>query len=287
MATWLAISAREKGYVSKVCFDGRGAVAAEAKEYNIYPVEVAKIMPQMEAKAILCSDYQICITGNLLRYWKDEYSFSGCNYYIIPGTLNFNFLNLELKDSKREEDRKKNGYNREDILLIYAGSTEGWQSFQLLYDFLVAQFSNNSSVKMLFLSKEEKNIGRLLNEFPQRVKRLWLAPSEVKDIMLMGDYGLIVRENSVTNNVAFPTKFPEYLACGLSVISTRATAEVADFIERHNCGVLIDDKSKVQLVKNLSDVAAKNRFIALTYFNKYSTEIKSKYISLSGKLKEN
>ncbi len=287
LATCLAIAAKEKGCVSKVCFDGRGAVAAEAEEYNIYPLEIKNRIRMIERAAILNSDFQIAITQNLLKYWRTEYSYNAITHTIIPGTLNRNFINLEINFSVREESRKRMGYTENDILLIYAGSTEGWQSFQLLYDFLKNIFAVNSSVKVLFLSQEEQNINKLSVEFPQKIRRLWLMPSEVKDSMLMGDYGLIIRENSITNNVAMPTKFPEYLACGLSVISNRGASEVAKFIENNDCGIVIDDKLNIFLEKSTLISANQNRMLALKCFNKKAPEIMTKYSFLLNELTKN
>jgi hypothetical protein len=280
-ATLLALSAKDKGYVSKVCYDGRGALAAEEEEYKVFPIKISKMIRDIEKNAVLLPDTRICITKSLLNYWVTEYGYSGDKHFIIPGTLNNSFVQASFGIEHKLQKRKELGYNIDDIILIYAGSTEGWQSFQMIYEFLSAQFQRNSLVKVIFLSKSEKNIVKLTEEFPEQVSRMWLKPSEVREIMYIGDYGLIIREKSITNKVAMPTKFPEYLACGLNVIANDAVDDVSEFILNHNCGLLLDNSiGEIVLNVNSEKNIANNRDLALKYYNKHDPEFMKKYVAL-------
>lgn len=285
-ATLLALSAKEKGYISRVCYDGRGALAAEEEEYMVFPKAISENVRSIEKDAVLLADTRICITKSLLNYWKTQYGYCDNNYYIIPGTLNKSFIQPNLISDLKIKKRTELGYRIDDTILIYAGSTEGWQSFQMLYDFLVAQFHSNPFVQVLFLSKSEKNITKLTEEFPGRVKQMWLKPSEVREIMTIGDYGLIIRERSITNMVALPTKFPEYLACGLNVIANDAVEDVTEFIKKYECGLLIGSNNNVILKTNSQEIIRNNRDLAIKYYNKYDPEFKKKYLALISDLVE-
>ncbi|PVD52025.1 hypothetical protein DC498_11590 [Terrimonas sp.] len=284
IATNLALYAKKNRLIQVVCYDGRGAVAAESKEYNIYPPEVANIIEQLEQKSILEATYRICITNNLLKYWKEKYKYEGNNHVIIPGTLGYSFVNFNLEENEISKIRNELGYSTNDILLVYAGSVEGWQSFDLLYGFLDQQIRVDDRIKILFLSKADRNIQKIADAFPDKVKRLWLNPSEVKNVMSAADYGLIIRENSTTNVVALPTKFPEYLACGLNIIVSNAVEEVYRFVELHNCGILWNGDREISFMPSTFENRQKNRKLALTYYNKYSEEITSRYADFLKKL---
>ncbi|MDF2437016.1 MAG: glycosyltransferase [Bacteroidota bacterium] len=281
----LASFAKNKNGKPGICYDGRGAVAAEAEEYNVFPLPIKNEIRSIERDALTLSDTRICITESLLRYWRNEYNYTGDNHYIIPGTLNKNFLVSSIDRSTKNAQREKLGYGPEDILLIYSGSTEGWQSFNLLYEFLSAQFRKNRFIKVLFLSKEEENIKKLKQEFPGCVNRLWLSPSDVRDVLSAADYGLIIRENTITNRVAMPTKFPEYLACGLNVLANSSVDLVTSFIEKHECGLLIDKHSDIVLHGTSGADNLKNRELAIKYFNKFDPAFRSQYVSLMNKLR--
>lgn len=52
--------------------------------------------------------------------------------------------------------------------------------------------------------------------------------------------GFVLRDRSTTNLCAYPTKFGEYLACGLHVITTDIGWEPGELVRRHGAGVLLD-----------------------------------------------
>ena len=55
---------------------------------------------------------------------------------------------------------------------------------------------------------------------------------------------MLIRENTVTNQVASPTKFAEYLACGLPVIISDNLGDYSVFVETNGCGVNLKEKQE-------------------------------------------
>lgn len=76
-----------------------------------------------------------------------------------------------------------------------------------------------------------------------------LNHSEIPDILKEMDVLVLPRPNNVVNEVAMPTKFPEYLSMGKLVLSTNV-GEPALLLRRYNAGVVVENKD---IVKNLSD----------------------------------
>jgi hypothetical protein len=114
--------------------------------------------------------------------------------------------------------RKELGFTDTDIVLVYSGSLAGWQSFDMLYQFVKPILISANQFKLLFLSEEDANIEKLKTEFSNQVVCKKVSVSQVPNYLKLADYGLLIREESVTNKVASPVKFAEYLACGLQVI---------------------------------------------------------------------
>ena len=54
------------------------------------------------------------------------------------------------------------------------------------------------------------------------------------------DFGLLLRENNIVNNVASPTKFAEYLMAGLPVIISNGIGDFSYFVRFKNVGICID-----------------------------------------------
>ena len=94
-------------------------------------------------------------------------------------------------------------------------------------------------MRILYLSKKEANNTRMAERFPGRVAIRWVSAEEVPVYLAACDYGILVRENTVTNQVAAPTKFAEYLHSGLKVLISEHIGDYTAFVQEHNCGVVV------------------------------------------------
>ena len=122
--------------------------------------------------------------------------------------------------------RSELGFAESDVVLVYSGSVAGWQSFGLLGGLLRGALAEQPKLKVLFLSPPDSGIDGLAAEFPGRVLRRFLQAEEVPQALQACDAALLVREDTLTNRVASPTKFAEYLANGLPVV---ISAHIGDF----------------------------------------------------------
>ena len=62
------------------------------------------------------------------------------------------------------------------------------------------------------------------------------------------DYGLIIRDESITNQVSSPVKFAEYLYAGLKIIISSNIGDYSKFVLDNDCGFL-DNQCKMNLKK--------------------------------------
>jgi len=241
IATNMALKIRGKSSVKKVCFDGRGAIAAEWKEYDVKVVESWKQeIDILEKKAVIESDYRIAVSEKLVAYWSEVYIYNGNDHVIIPCTLNSNFIPIIPTKDEILESRRKLGFADQDIVLAYSGSTAGWQSFSILYPYLSNYLKIGAHYKILFLTTEEENIRKLELEFPGQIIRTWVTHAEVPGVLMACDIGILIREQSITNKVASPTKFAEYLSAGLPVLITENLGDYSNFVLKHKCGFVVN-----------------------------------------------
>lgn len=235
LATQLALQTN-----CKVIYDGRGAISEEWHEYNV--VENKELQAQiyeLEKECVLKSDFRLAVSNQLLKHWQKVFNYNKTDHVIIPCTINSVFENLELNHKTTTEARKKLGIEETAVVCVYSGSLAGWQSFDLMGEFIRAFLKNSENSCMVFLSHGDKNIQSLKNEFPSRVICISVSPQEVPAYLLAADYGLLIREESVTNKVASPVKFAEYLACGLKVIISQHLGDYTEFVINNNCGSLM------------------------------------------------
>ena len=254
----------------KVCFDGRGAIAAEWNEYQVVPLQEWKnSIHTWEKSVVLNVDFRIAVSEELVKYWNERYGYSENKHVVIPCTLNTSFRPEILKQEEIENARKKMKFNADDIILVYSGSTAGWQSFDLLQGFLQKIINNNKNIKVLFLSEKDKNVDQLKTEFPDKIFQTFVKHSEVSGILKSCDIGILIREKSVTNQVASPTKFAEYLSAGLPVIISEGIGDYTSFVKQNDCGWVLDE-SPLQM--NRLNISERNRLLQLVndHFTKKS-----------------
>lgn len=239
IATKLALAIRDKNKGIKVIYDGRGAIEAEWREYKVITDnELLNSIASYEKEVILNSDNRIAVSNALVDHWKTNFSYKETKHVIIPCTLNNAFEAIKISDEAILKKRKKIGLNAEDTVFVYSGSMAGWQSFNLLAAFIEPIIKRNKLNKIVFFSPADPNMERLQKTFPQQVICRHLDSNKVADYLMVGDYGLLIRENSVTNKVASPVKYAEYLAGGLKVIISPELGDYTQLSSKKKWGYL-------------------------------------------------
>lgn len=253
---------------NKTIYDGRGAYYKEIEEYKL-----AKDLQRrriIEKNAVEKTDYQIAITNKLVEYWKkNRFRFDPNRVKVIPTLINSNRLVNKVCVTK--DDR---------IRICFVGSNGKWQGEELLIEFITSQLSKRNDVFFNLLMKKTQNIIDLIDKYPENIQLKYVNFEEVNDAIKCDDYALLLRENNVTNNVAAPTKFAEYLACGLKVIISEGVGDFSDFVRNNDLGFIYHkgkflDLTKVSKTNKSHQIKfCKNNLTRDSYINK------SKYLEL-------
>jgi glycosyltransferase involved in cell wall biosynthesis len=86
----------------------------------------------------------------------------------------------------------------------------------------------------------------------RRVVRL--EPAEVGRYLRAGDAGLLIRDDSVLNRVASPTKFAEYLAAGVPVLTTPGAGDAPAVVESEGVGRVVADLAPRSIARAAIDL---------------------------------
>ncbi|MBK6946116.1 MAG: hypothetical protein IPH21_15815 [Flavobacteriales bacterium] len=243
-ATHMALEMREHGKIAKVCLDGRGAYAAEWEEYRV--VDDERLIEQcrpLEADALHRSDMRISVSQALVKHWKARYGYAGSSYVVIPCTLGID--NIDPVGPDQNAVRAELGWSTGDRIMVYAGSTVGWQSLELVEKQLVPLLAAEPSLKLLFLCEESPETISLMKKFPEQVERRWLRHEQVRRFLMACDIGILLREDSLTNRVASPTKFAEYISAGLPVLISPYLGDLSDLVMEHRLGLVVAEDGSV------------------------------------------
>ncbi|CAN5268824.1 hypothetical protein BH09BAC5_BH09BAC5_11360 [soil metagenome] len=265
-ATLLALNFRKD---RRVCFDARGAYTAELSEYNVLPDEkIKRNIYEIEKAAVFKSDCRLAVSNALIGYWKKEFDFRDVCHIIVPCTLNEIFFCENESLNLQRNFRETMGFKEDEIVLVYSGSSAEWQSFESMDLSIYNLLEKQKNIKVLLLAKPFKNPLKIQIDFPERVNQMWVKSDEVKDILKACDYGWLVRENSVTNLVASPVKFAEYLASGLKVVISETLGDYSEFVRIHKAGIVVSGDMKFSLSKISTEEKKAMNFLAKKYFSK-------------------
>ncbi len=253
-----------------VIFDARGAYHAEFNEYRLVNDDaIIASVKRLEERALRETVRQLAVSNALVKYWKEAYRIDRtATAEIIPCTLSQNTTAKPSNETERQQLRQQHGISADDVLLVYSGSAAGWQSFTALFNWLAELLSEQGNVRLMLMTQIESLENTALADFADRVMIRWVEPQMVKQYLGMGDYGLLLREESITNRVASPTKFAEYLAAGLKVIVSPHIGDFSEFVEKHGCGLVISGSGQPPLTKATENQRNKSFDLSQNHFTK-------------------
>lgn len=269
-AASISMMMRKIRMVGSVCFDARGAYEAEFREYNVSGNKaLERDIFSIERNALINSDFRIAVSNQLVEYWRKKFGYNKNEHVVVPCTLNSKVVNMVLEESMIHNGKSSLGFSDDDIIFVYSGSSSGWQSLHLVDNFLIAVMKSVPRAKVLFLVDGLPDNMKVVKDYPGRVCAKWLQREDVPGVLSSCDYGLLIREESLTNQVASPVKFAEYLASGLKVIISGHVGDFSEFVRVHGCGYVINSGNMPDDVHRLSlEEKHQNRGIAEKYFLK-------------------
>jgi len=257
MAAKLALLMRDSGLCKKVAYDGRGAIASEWREYQVVDDNnLLSHISEYENEVIHKSDFRLSVSNALVALWREKYHYLGNEYVVIPCTLGEGFSTSKITDAAILEKRNELKLAHDDVVFIYSGSLAGWQSFDLTRSFIEPILKHDKKNKIVFFSPSDPSIEKLIGAFPSQVVLKHLDSSKVHEYLIVGDYGLLIRENSETNKVASPVKYAEYLSSGLKVIISANLGDYTTLSHEKNWGYLYTSFDEHQVKPKLSEKLA-------------------------------
>ncbi len=267
---------RSSGNYKAVVFDGRGAYAAEFDEY-LGKEHVNDDIVKLEKDAIHKSDFRLAVSNALVEHWQKEYDYNSKEHVVVPCTLNETEFDLDAQEINSA--RGKYGFVSTDVVYIYSGSIAGWQSVEMMDSYCSRVLEANENAHFIFLSKFNITKFEAFGKFSDRMNQFWVDPDDVRELLLCGDYGVMIRESTTTNKVASPTKFAEYLLAGLKVITTPDLGDYSMMVVEENVGVIFTEQNPLLILEKLTFEEKKklNRF-AINNFTKSVYELKYRKI---------
>ena len=253
------IAARLTGGRPVIVYEIHGALAFESRLRNrgwTANVRFA-VLYILESLTILLADRLLLVSEELVRY----YPIARLRPRIaIPRVIQDSTLAISEQPSSEIEaleeyaNRQRNAGRK---VLVYSGGLSAWQMFEETVQ-QMARCINAGIAAAVILTNDKEAASRIVARYVVGQERVYigtLRQSEVIRGLQACDVGFLLRADNVVNRVASPTKFFEYLAAGLYVITTPGAGTVAPLVERHRLGLVIgEDTQDCELVEWLATI---------------------------------
>lgn len=246
--------------------DMQGAVPEEVA-YLGTSAAIVQRLEDRERKALGAYDSVFCVSRKMVEYVARKYGAAESKLLIVPCCVPRALVGEHLE--QRHEMRRKLGLESK-LVLVYSGGTDTYQRVPEMCALFANLAKQRDDVFWLILSWGDHELFRRnlaqLGVDPQRFCLKSLSQNEVHDHLVAADVGLLLREDHVLNRVSSPTKFAEYLAAGVPVITTPYVGDVSGAVVQENVGTIIDLPLRTDvdgLVEFLNGVRQKREAFAL------------------------
>jgi len=234
----------KKMFHLKFIFDMRGFWADERVEGRIWKKKgvLYWIVKRLENKFLKEADEVIVLTQEAKTILK-EWGYLSEKISVVPCCTDTSKFKLP-EVSKRESLRRQ--YNLEEkFIFVHTGSLEYWYMKEEMLDYFKAAKEMIPNAHFLILTRynKDKIVGLILD------KKLDLADfsfvsaefSRMPDMLSMADAGLIFITPVFSKRASSPTKFAEYLACGLPVIINDRIGDMESYVVKNKIGVVVKE----------------------------------------------
>ncbi len=236
----------------KVVFDCHGLATEEAVMSGYCGRDSLKFkrMEKMEKVCIENADHLVCVSRALGDYIQKNISTNVKITYVPCCTDIGKFrYNRVTRDKLRRELKLQDKF-----VVLYAGSFLPWHGKEEIIEVFshIKQFVPHAHLLVLTSNVYKREILRELIRKNTNSKNYTLRSiphDDVPNYLMIGDVGLLLRKRSLVNQVAFPTKFAEYLACGLPVLASGAIHNIRDIVKTHSLGAVIDEIEDGESIK--------------------------------------
>jgi glycosyltransferase involved in cell wall biosynthesis len=135
------------------------------------------------------------------------------------------FFDPALRERVRDELR----IGAEEVVYIYSGSLAAYQGFGEVIAVFRSARAAKQNVRLVILTPDIERARRACVEFPAgSVICRSVEHAQVNSYLNAADFGMLLRESTPVNHVAFPTKFAEYALTGLKIVMKNSPPSCVD-----------------------------------------------------------
>lgn len=230
----------------KMIFDVRGLMAEEYADAGHWRRDSIpyRITKNVEGRALAAADGVVTLTERiwpLMSQWESLRN-RDVAHQVVPCCADLELFRFSHEDRTRR--RAELGL-QDRFVIVYCGSIDGWYLTESMADFFVTMRKQRPNAHFLWLTParherlHELMRARGIGEADYTVLRS--APRDVPSYLSASDAGLAFIKPCFSKLASSPTKYAEYLGCGLPLIINEGVGDSDVLITREKAGALVHD----------------------------------------------
>ncbi len=255
----------------RVIFDCHGT---EPDEYYLYHRNFkgylwSRILKYFEKRVINRCDILLTVSTAQYEKWNPKKKYKH-KHFVLPMLPAEHFLNDK---SHRDEVRKKLNIENNTKVYVYSGGNQKWQMSEYMLSVYKKIEETCIDTMLLILSHDVMEFKKLIQiKQIKNVKVVSVGYNEMPAYLDACDFGFCLRENSIVNLVASPTKVLEYLTRNVKPILTKYVGDYSQQLKEKKLAIVVGEKYKTDIFYKEEDYGGRDYVIA------YRNQIKERYI---------
>ena len=234
----------KRRFGTKVIFDVRGLMADEYFDAGHWRKDSLpyRITKAMERRALGSADGVVTLTETI---WPIINTWDGLRdrhvvHEVVPCCADLELF--KFSESDRERRRHELGVENR-LVLVYSGSIGGWYLTESMADFFAVLLKQRPQAHALWLTPGNHDQVRTLMRARGIAEKdftvLATTTADVPSYLSASDAGLAFIKPCFSKLASSPTKYAEYLACGLPLVINQGIGDSDTLITREKTGVLV------------------------------------------------
>lgn len=245
----------------KFIFDERGLTAEEYIDGGIWKKNSLsyKLTLYFEKKFLIDADGLVILTQNIKDYLENskylplKHKRKKQNIQVIPCCVD---IKKFASDSSVTEKLREKFNLSQKFVFLYIGSLGTWYLLDEMIDFFLVAKTLINNAHFLILTHTGKDIV----EHSCKRKGLSFADVTIKHVesekmpehIKLGHIGMFFIKPVLSKRSSCPTKFAEYLACGLPVVINSGIGDTSTIVEKNKLGVVVRSFRRESYIDSLS-----------------------------------
>jgi len=245
----------------KMLFDVRGLMADEYVDAGHWKKDTTpyRLTKNVERRALAAADGVVTLTEAIWPILKTSDGLkerADLVHEVVPCCADLNLFQFSEADRKRRRAELGLG---DQITFVYSGSIDGWYLTEEMADFFKTALTRDANTHALWLTPtRHERVRELMKARAVPEDRFSIVAAQSVDVpsyLSASDAGIAFIKPCFSKLASSPTKYAEYLACGLPLVINSSIGDSDSLITNEHTGVLIKDFNAQEYERALQSIS--------------------------------